>query len=607
MRLKTLSKTIKWKYNVIYSCFWMLLLVKSVVCTENITDIKVTPILKSKNHGNYIQMQIDWESTLPNNNTKYDIIIKAISDVTVKPHCENDICAEYSHNSTQIILPEFPEIKEHAECRLRLGCDYNVFIETSNKELLRPVQNTHLSWGGRQQLIFDKTVSLKSNKLTTKKVIKEQISIKLDEKTSLKKGVNYTLRATLVDNRNCESRIKDTVVYLPLEVEIQGNQNETREFWWLLIVVTSSFFIVIILTVICVFCVNKYRKSSKIINNWRGVYKNVPSSIGTSINIPMHDNVLYIEKEILFKLRESFSNNNIRQNLSSNSNSRNSYSHNTNCNHEGRQRCHYPDMFYLSSTSSDATSSYANQADTVILKNPSTNAETMTTLLGSDLESSLFHSSEHCRLDYILDHNELHNFALQIARGMCHLEENKITHRDLAARNILIDENKILKISDFGLSRTGIYINTKNKRVPLRWLSIEAIKDNLYSSKSDVWAYGIVLWEIGTLGGFPYPTICNTDILEFLTSGQRLERPENCTKQLYELMLHCWAANPNDRPSFQQIHDQLDPQKQPIYIDFNELDPNYAFPPTIDELGLNVNNKKIDNKLDKTLSSTLLK
>lgn len=74
--------------------------------------------------------------------------------------------------------------------------------------------------------------------------------------------------------------------------------------------------------------------------------------------------------------------------------------------------------------------------------------------------------------------------------------------RDLAARNILIDEQKVLKISDFGLSRTGIYINTKNKRVPLRWLSLEAIKDNLYSSKSDVWAYGIVLWEIGTLGRF---------------------------------------------------------------------------------------------------------
>lgn len=72
--------------------------------------------------------------------------------------------------------------------------------------------------------------------------------------------------------------------------------------------------------------------------------------------------------------------------------------------------------------------------------------------------------------------------------------------RDLAARNILIDEHKTLKISDFGLSRSGIYVNSKNKPVPLRWLSIEAMRDNLYSDKSDVWAFGIVLWEIGALG-----------------------------------------------------------------------------------------------------------
>uniref|UniRef100_A0A182WA62 Protein kinase domain-containing protein n=1 Tax=Anopheles minimus TaxID=112268 RepID=A0A182WA62_9DIPT len=105
-----------------------------------------------------------------------------------------------------------------------------------------------------------------------------------------------------------------------------------------------------------------------------------------------------------------------------------------------------------------------------------------------------------CSLEYVLDHKELHNFAKQIAFGMERLEELQITHRDLAARNILIDERKTLKISDFGLSRTGIYVNTRNKKVPLRWLSIEAMRDNLYSNKSDVWAFGIVLWEIGTLG-----------------------------------------------------------------------------------------------------------
>uniref|UniRef100_A0A182YIL5 Uncharacterized protein n=1 Tax=Anopheles stephensi TaxID=30069 RepID=A0A182YIL5_ANOST len=117
--------------------------------------------------------------------------------------------------------------------------------------------------------------------------------------------------------------------------------------------------------------------------------------------------------------------------------------------------------------------------------------------MGEDDNSSALGS---CSLEYVLDHKELHNFAKQIACGMERLEELQITHRDLAARNILIDERKTLKISDFGLSRTGIYVNTRNKKVPLRWLSIEAMRDNLYSNKSDVWAFGIVLWEIGTLG-----------------------------------------------------------------------------------------------------------
>jgi serine/threonine protein kinase len=87
------------------------------------------------------------------------------------------------------------------------------------------------------------------------------------------------------------------------------------------------------------------------------------------------------------------------------------------------------------------------------------------------------------------------------------VEENKAScftsdmhFRDLAARNVLINERKILKISDFGLSRSGVYVNTKRKKVPLRWLSVEAMRENFYSSKSDVWAFAIVLWEIGTLG-----------------------------------------------------------------------------------------------------------
>ncbi|XP_054283321.1 fibroblast growth factor receptor-like [Macrosteles quadrilineatus] len=135
-------------------------------------------------------------------------------------------------------------------------------------------------------------------------------------------------------------------------------------------------------------------------------------------------------------------------------------------------------------------------------------------------------------LEVVLDPRELHSFASQIARGMSYLEAKQITHRDLAARNILIDERKTLKISDFGLSRSGIYVNTKRRKVPLRWLSVEAMRDSLYSSKSDVWAFGVVLWEIGTLGGFPYPTVSDHELLAFLLSGKRLEKPDNISDEL---------------------------------------------------------------------------
>ncbi|XP_035722626.1 vascular endothelial growth factor receptor 2-like isoform X1 [Vespa mandarinia] len=157
-----------------------------------------------------------------------------------------------------------------------------------------------------------------------------------------------------------------------------------------------------------------------------------------------------------------------------------------------------------------------------------------------------------------VERNQFIQFALDIAKGMEHLESKSIIHRDLAARNILLTSDLSLKISDFGLSRNGIYtINDKSNKVrqlPVRWMSPETLQDRIFSSKSDVWSFAVVLWEIGTFGAFPYSHVPDDKLLEhIIIEKQCLSQPKNVPCDIYKIMQYCWAFQPENRPTFAQL------------------------------------------------------
>ncbi|MBN3282058.1 ABL2 kinase, partial [Polyodon spathula] len=167
-------------------------------------------------------------------------------------------------------------------------------------------------------------------------------------------------------------------------------------------------------------------------------------------------------------------------------------------------------------------------------------------------------------LDYLRECNReevsavvLLYMATQISSAMEYLEKKNFIHRDLAARNCLVGENHVVKVADFGLSRlmTGdTYTAHAGAKFPIKWTAPESLAYNTFSIKSDVWAFGVLLWEIATYGMSPYPGIDLSQVYDLLEKGYRMEQPEGCPPTVYELMRACWQWSPLDRPAFSETH-----------------------------------------------------
>ncbi|XP_061784123.1 tyrosine-protein kinase FRK [Nerophis lumbriciformis] len=152
--------------------------------------------------------------------------------------------------------------------------------------------------------------------------------------------------------------------------------------------------------------------------------------------------------------------------------------------------------------------------------------------------------------------------AAQVASGMAFLELQNYIHRDLAARNVLVGENNICKVADFGLARVfqndPVYAAREGTKLPVKWTAPEAIRSNIFTIKSDVWSFGILLYEIMTFGKMPYPDMSNYQVLQSVPQGYRMPRPPNCPKEMYGIMMDCWKDDEHERSTFETLQWKLE-------------------------------------------------